>query len=72
MTPTNEPKTLEEFVENQCGMITPKILEILEPHREFVENALSNFESEESCDWSQFTELLWKYLPEIKDKHFRP
>ena len=68
----NEPETLEEFIENQCGMITPKILETLEPHREFIETALENFKENETDSWSTFTELLWKYLPELTNEHYHP
>jgi len=63
-------KTLEHFIEEQCGMITPNLLTLLEPHRECVENALKHFDGSE-CDWDEFTKTLWTFLPEPKKKHFK-
>lgn len=69
-------KTLEEFLEDQCGMVTPNLLEIFEPHRAFVEDALKNFWTykDESWsiykDWDKFSTTMWKYLPEPKKDHF--
>jgi hypothetical protein len=67
----SEPRTLEEFIECQCGMITPALLELFEPHREFVETYLEEYHKDPQ-DWSQFIKMLWTYLPEPKNKHFRP
>ena len=68
---TFEPKTLEEFIENQCGMVTPKLLTLLEPHRKFVENHLrSFFDDNPFGDFDEFAESVWQFLPEIDDSHF--
>ncbi len=60
--------TLEDFIENQCGMITPKLLELLEPHREFVETHLKNFKLTPTA--SQL-ENLWTFLPDPTPNDFK-
>ncbi len=52
--------TLEDFIEDQCGMLTPNLLELFEPHREFVETHLKNFNLTPTT--SQL-ENLWAFLP---------
>lgn len=64
-------KTLEEFLECECGMVTPNLLKLFEPHREFVERQLAAFDHEHD-DLTQFLEELWKYLPEPNSSHFTP
>ena len=56
--------TLEDFLELECGMITPALLEAMEPHREFVEDSLTRYFKNPVSDWEIFVDLLWKYLPE--------
>jgi hypothetical protein len=56
--------TLEQFLELECGIVTPKLLEEFEPHREFVETSLRRYFENPVSDWDIFTDLLWKYLPE--------
>lgn len=53
--------TLEDFIEDQCGMITPKLLELFEPHREFVETFLKNLEH--ATPTTSQLENLWTLLP---------
>lgn len=67
----SEPRTLEEFIEHQCGMITPALLELFDPHREFIENYLNEYHKDPQ-GWGEFVKLIWTYLPEVKDEHFRP
>lgn len=62
-------KTLEHFIEDQCGMVTPKLLELLEPHRQCVETALKHFNNSEK-DWDEFSKTLWTFLPEPKKDHY--
>ena len=57
--------TLENFIEDQCGMITPKLLQLFEPHREFVESYLKN-----SPTASQL-ENLWTFLPDPTPNDFK-
>ena len=61
-------ETLEEFLEDQCGMVTPQLLELFEPHREFIEDILTQYD-ENLQTWSDFTDSLWLYLPDPKN-HF--
>ena len=61
---TLELKTLEEFLENQCGMVTPNLLELYEPHREFVEKFLNTYNNDPDLDLSDYITDLWQYLPE--------
>ena len=63
-------KTLEHFIEDQCGMITPDLLALLEPHRECVETALKRFNKSEK-DWGEFSTTLWTFLPEPKKDHYK-
>ena len=69
-------KTLEDFLEHECGMVTPKLLETFEPHREFIEAALTSYElsatpyQNEDDRWDSFSDLIWKFLPEPKKDHF--
>ena len=68
---TLEPRTLEEFIENQCGMVTPKLLELLEPHRKFVETHLRNFFTDNPFgDFDENAEIIWQFLPEPADDDF--
>ena len=60
--------TLEEFLEDQCGMVTQKLLELFEPHREFIEDKLTQYD-ENLQTWTDFTDSLWLYLPDPKN-HF--
>ncbi len=60
--------TLEEFLEDQCGMVTPQLLELFEPHREFIEDILTQYDDNLQT-WSDFTDSLWLYLPDPKN-HF--
>ncbi len=60
--------TLEEFLEDQCGIVTPKLIELFEPHREFIEDILTQYD-ENLQTWSDFTDSLWLYLPDPKN-HF--
>ena len=58
--------TLEQFLQLQCGMSPPSLVEYYEEHREFVENYLShhhdmNYSTEE---WEDVMEALWLLLPE--------
>lgn len=62
-------KTLEDFIEDQCGMVTPKLLEKFEPHREFIEQSLTKF-SESEHNWNDYSNLMWKFLPEPKKDCF--
>ncbi len=55
--------TLEEFLEDQCGMVTPKLIELFEPHREFIEDKLTQYD-EKLQSWDDFTGSLWLYLPD--------
>jgi len=61
-------KTLEEFLEDQCGMVTPELLELFEPHREFIEDKLTQYD-ENLQTWLDFIDSLWLYLPDPKN-HF--
>lgn len=55
-------KTLEEFLIEQCGMITPGLLELFEPHREFIERYLKNgYDSD-----------IWLFLPRPSKEDYRP
>jgi len=63
-------KTLEDFIVDQCGMTTPKLTELLEPHREFVENAIIDF-TYSDLSWKVYSDRLWKFLPHPKRDHFR-
>lgn len=63
-------KTLEQFIENQCGMITPNLLALLEPHRQCVETALSTFNKDEHS-WEDFVTTLWTFLPEPKENDYK-
>ena len=60
--------TLEEFLEDQCGMVTPQLLELFEPHREFIEDILTQYDDNLQT-WLDFTDSLWLYLPDPKN-HF--
>ena len=60
--------TLEEFLEDQCGIVTPKLIELFEPHREFIEVALAQYDKSFQT-WIDFTDNLWLYLPDPKN-HF--
>jgi len=58
--------TLEQFLQLQCGMAPPPLVEYYEEHREFVEQYLANY-----CDlnisveeWEDAIEDLWLLLPE--------
>ena len=64
--------TLEQFLEHECAMVTPSMLEEFEPHREFVEGSLKRYFENPLSDWETFKDLLWKYLPELKKEHFTP
>ncbi len=63
-------KTLEDFIIDQCGMTTPKLLELLEPHREFVEKSIIDFNYSD-LSWKVYSDRLWKFLPHPKQAHFR-
>ena len=62
--------TLEHFIEDQCGMVTPKLIQLFEPHRECVEEALKNFQHGENS-WDEFVKTLWTFLPEPTEEHFK-
>lgn len=55
--------TLEEFLEDQCGMVTPLLLDLFEPHRIFVENTLEQYD-DKTHSWKKFAGELWLYLPD--------
>ena len=63
--------TLEDFLEDQCGIVSKSLLETFEPHREFVEMYLREY-SKDPQEWDQFVTMLWAYLPEVEDHHFTP
>lgn len=65
-----EGSTLEDFIIDQCGMITPKLLSLLEPHRTFIENAICQYK-EGKYDWQTYVEHIWLFLPEPNENHFR-
>ena len=62
--------TLEEFLEDQCGMVTPGLLDLLEPHRAFVEHALTEF-YDGKLPWKEFAKSLWKFLPHPTTDHYK-
>ncbi len=64
-------KTLEDFLEDQCGMVTPGLLKLLESHRAFVEHALRDFHKENKMPWNEFVVTLWKFLPEPTNDHYK-
>ena len=64
-------KTLEDFLHDQCGMITPKLLALLEPHREFIEIQIKQINDEDD-QWDNFCAMLWDfYLPEVPKDAFK-
>lgn len=60
-------KTLEDFLQDQCGMATRWLVEYYEPHREFVENKLAGFSSSNEDEWEEFAEQVWLFLPDLPD-----
>ena len=62
--------TLEHFIEDQCGMVTPNLIQLFESHRKCVEDALKNFNESENS-WEEFAKTLWTFLPEPKKEHFK-
>lgn len=69
--------TLEDFLEDQCGMVTPKLLELFEPHREFVELKIEQWYDEHDEDggepsWRAWSSSMWLYLPDPNNDCFEP
>ena len=55
--------TLEDFLEDQCGMVTPKLLERFASHREFVEKFLSQYNHDPDLRLEDYISNLWQFLP---------
>jgi len=50
-------------------MVTPNLIQLFEPHRKCVEEALKNFNESENS-WEEFAKTLWTFLPEPKKENF--
>ena len=65
-------RTLEQFLELECGIVSDSLIETFEPHRKFVEDSLTRYWKNPVSNWDIFVDLLWAYLPEVTDEHFTP
>lgn len=62
--------TLEDFLERECGMAPRQLVDYYEPHREFIEGALTDYQestNSTSDTWSEYTALIWLYIPKLPD-----
>lgn len=64
-------KTLEHFIEDQCGMVTPKLLELLEPHREFIEKFLKTYNCDPDLSLEDHISNLWQFLPKPNKEDYK-
>jgi hypothetical protein len=62
--PQQLPKTLEAFLESECGMAPPSLVEYYEDRREFIEEMLSDMD--EDC-WDVRADQIWLMIPDLPD-----
>lgn len=61
-------ETLEDFLIDQCGMVTPELLETYEPHREWIENHIKDYTENRFVTWESYSTALWILLPDLPDE----
>lgn len=56
--------SLEFFLEKECGMAPPRLVEHYETHRDFIESGLKDLPAGNET-WEEFAARAWLLLPDL-------